>query len=315
MTSTTASATTVATKINCAKFYFEYKGHPLEDLATFLDITQAERPDKPIIYFAGDSSLDNKYWISKDDRDASIDVPEIYHETLDKPDPRPDVAFWMNHLLGDRATCINTAVEESMIRERDSNLLPHDAFIRDNIRAQDALVISIGGNDIAFSPTPCTAWHMLQLAWFTSRASLEDGTARPLKYFRNMFGTKVQAYVEKMTAVTKPAKVIVCMIYYPLETDQSTTKGWADKQLTLLGYDRWPGQLQAGIRAMYRQATSEIRVEGTEVVPCALHKVMDGRDGGDYIERVEPSVAGGRKMAGKFVEILGDVVGQEVKQG
>lgn len=303
-------------KIECAKFYAQYKGHPLDDLETFLRITRQERPDKPIVYFAGDSSLDNKFWVKADHRDPNSAVPLIYEKTLDVPDPRPDVAFWLNHALGDRATVINTAVEESMIRERDKRLLPHDQFICDNIRPEDALIISVGGNDVAFKPTLCTIWNMLQLAWFTSRESLEDGSARPLRYFEVLFGAKVHDYILKMTAKTKPRAVFVCMIYYPLESGLGQ-KSWADYQLTALGYDKWPGKLQAAIRAMYRQATMQINVDGINIIPCALYELLDGKAAKDYTERVEPSEEGGKKMAERFAQLLGEFMSHAVdsKQG
>ncbi|KAI8942852.1 hypothetical protein NX059_000892 [Plenodomus lindquistii] len=290
-------------KINCAKFYFEYKGHPLQDLATFRQITLNERGDKPIVYFAGDSSLDNKYWVNTAYRDPNVVIPEIYSKTLSKPEPNPDVAFWLNHYLGDRATALNSAVEESMIRERNTNLLPHDEFIRDNIRPQDTLILSIGGNDVALKPSLWTMINMLRLAWLTPISHLENGTASSLSYFRNLFGAKVQDYVARLTAVTKPRAVIVCMIYYPLESGLGQ-KSWADRQLSALGYDRWPERLQAGIRAMYRQATMEIKVDGVDIVPCALYEVMNGKVGGDYTDRVEPNEEGGRKMAEMFGAIL-----------
>ncbi|KAH7395354.1 hypothetical protein DE146DRAFT_679082 [Phaeosphaeria sp. MPI-PUGE-AT-0046c] len=284
-------------KINRAKFYFEYKGHPLSDLATFLDITRAERPGKPIVYLAGDSSLDNKFWLHKSIEDIN-------------PIPKPDVSFWLNHLLGERATCINTAVEESMIRERSQQLISHDEFIRDNMTSDDVLIVSVGGNDVAFKPNACTIFNMLRLAWLTPRRNLENGTASALGYFKNMFCDQVQEYVAKMTAKTKPRAVIVCMIYYPLEA-QHGQSSWSDKQLTALRYDSDPGQLQAAIRAMYRIATCEIRVEGTRIVPCALYDVMDGKSGDDYTERVEPNEEGGRKMAMRFMESLDEVLGLE----
>jgi hypothetical protein len=209
--------TTIQNKINRSRFYFEWKGHQIQDLTKFHAITSAKRPDKPIVYLAGDSSLDNKYWVHSEDG-LQVEVPEIYKHTLDKPSPKPDVAFWMNHLLGDRATCINTAVEESMLRDRDQHLLPHDQFIHDNIRVQDMLIVSVGANDIALRPLPCTIRHMVQLAWATPRSSLESGTAWSLDYFKHMFGTKVQEYVTRMTAKTKPRAVVICMIYFPLES-------------------------------------------------------------------------------------------------
>ena len=294
--------------INCARFYFEWKGHPIDDLATFHSLTLAERPDKRIVYLAGDSSLDNKYWVDKSSSIAPPQIPDIYSKIFKNPVvPKPDVAFWMNNLLKDRATCINTAVEESMLRDRDEKLLPHDQFIRDNIRSNDVLIVSVGANDVALKPNSSTIRHMLQLAWLTPRKNLENGTASALEYFKLMFGTKVQDYVARLTAKTKPRAVIVCMIYFPLEAGLGQTS-WADAQLKALGYNTYPEQLQAAIRAMYQIATKEIRIEGTEIVPCALYEVLDGKSVGDYTARVEPNESGGKKMAAKFVELLDEVL-------
>jgi hypothetical protein len=300
---TPSSAPSAERRINPARFYFEWKGHPVSDLERFRNITIAERPGKPIVYLAGDSSLDNKYWLHKTFGELGVNVPTIYEKTLEDPRPKADVSFWLNHLLGERATCINTAVEESMLRDRDEKLLSHDEFIRDNIRAEDVLIVSIGANDIALRPLPWTVCHMLRLAWLTPRKSLENGSAGSLSYFKNLFGTKIQDYITQVTAKTKPRAVIVCMIYFPLEA-QFGQKSWAEMQLKALGYNTFPGQLQTAIRAMNEIATKKIIVEGTEIVPCALHEVLDGKNPDDYTARVEPNHEGGRKMAVKFVELL-----------
>jgi hypothetical protein len=303
----TSSTSEPTRKINSSRFYFEYKGHPLSDLVRFRATTIVERSDKPIVYLAGDSSLDNKYWLHKSIAELGVEVPSIYEKTMEEPRPKPDVSFWMNHLLGKRATCINTAVEESMLRDRDDKLLPHDEFIRDNIRSEDVLIVSVGANDVALKPLPWTIVHMLRLAWLTRRKSLEDCSAWSLAYFENMFGTRVQDYVMRLTAKTKPRAVIVCMIYFPLEA-QFGQKSWAEMQLKALGYNSFPGQLQAAIRAMYETATKKIKLEGTEIVPCALHEVLSGKTPGDYTARVEPNEEGGRKMAVRFVELLDGVL-------
>ncbi|KAI4618974.1 hypothetical protein J4E83_005925 [Alternaria metachromatica] len=304
-----ASSSPIAmAKISCARFYFEWKGHPVDDLATFRNVTLAERPDKPTVYLAGDSSLDNKHWVDKTSSIVPTHLPGIYDKAFKHPCvPKPDVAFWINSLLEHRATCINTAVEESMLRDRDDVLLPHDEFIRDNIRSNDVLIVSVGANDIALRPNPSTIRHMLQLAWLTQRKSLESGTASALQYFKHMFGTKTQDYIARLTAKTKPRAVIVCMIYFPLESGLGQTS-WADVQLKALGYNSYPGQLQAAIRAIYEMATKAIRIEGTEIVPCALFEVLDGKLADDYTARVEPNEAGGKKMAIRFVELLDEIL-------
>ncbi|OCK82070.1 hypothetical protein K432DRAFT_349822 [Lepidopterella palustris CBS 459.81] len=301
-------------KISPYPFYGEWKGHPISDLSTLYSIVASQRPDKPIIYFAGDSSLDNKYWVpsaSPGRKPLPVPVPEIYDAILKPPQPKPDVAFWMNHYLGEYATALNTAVEASTLRDRDAGLLPHDEFIRDHIGANDVLVVSVGANDIALSPTVATALRMLQLAWLSPRSSLEKGTAWSLGHFKHMFGAKIQSYVEQLVAKRKPRAVVICMIYFPLEDEFSEQKSWADASLKVMGYNKNPGHLQAAIRSMYELATKTIRIEGTTIVPCALFEVLDGKSAGDYTARVEPSVEGGRKMAEHLKNSLDAVLGLE----
>jgi hypothetical protein len=297
----------MSSKINTSRFYHEWKGHPIEDVSLFHSTIVSQRKLKPIIYLAGDSSLDNKYWVPSSGSHGEplpVAVPGIYQDVLDRPQPKPDVAFWLNHFLGQKATALNLAVEESMLRQRDNDLLDHDKFIRDNIRAEDILVVSVGANDIALRPTLLTMIHMLRLAWLTPRSSLEKGTAWALSYFIRMFKNQVQAYVSRIIEKQKPKAVVVCMIYYPLEAKASQQKSWADLPLKLLGYNRYPGQLKASIRAMYALATKNIEIPGTKVIPCALFEVLDGTKSASYTARVEPSSEGGREMASHIIESL-----------
>jgi len=291
--------------INTSRFYFEWQGHVISDVAAFRSTTLSLRPDKPLIYLAGDSSFDNKYWVPSSGpggKPLSVEVPEIYHATLSRPHPKPDIAFWLNHFLGDRATTLNLAVEASTLKDREKELLGHDKFIRDNIRAEDILVVSIGANDIALRPTFATILHMLQLAWLTPRWLLHRGLF--LGHFTNLFKDQVQEYVSRLVEKQKPRAVIVCMIYYPLEAGAGNQTSWADRQLGLLGYNRFPGQLQTAIMKMYELATREIRIESVHVIPSALFEALDGKNEGDYTARVEPSAKGGRKIALQLKEIL-----------
>ncbi|OBT74025.1 hypothetical protein VF21_05985 [Pseudogymnoascus sp. 05NY08] len=294
-------------KINTSRFYFEFKGHTIPDVDAFRSTTLSLRPDKPIIYLAGDSSLDNKYWVPTSSLGGvplPVDVPEIYGAALDRPHPKPDVAFWLNHLLGDRATALNLAVEASTLQERNDDLLDHDKFIRDNIRAEDILIVSVGSNDIAMRPTFSTIRHMLQLAWLTPHSSLQKGTAWGLGHFVRMFKSQVESYVSRLVEKHKPRAIIVCMIYYPLEADASNQESWADVPLKFMGYNRFPRQLQTAIRKMYELATKQIQIPGVHVVPCALFESLDGKCEDDYVARVEPSSEGGRKMA---LQLMGTI--------
>jgi hypothetical protein len=308
MTSASSSLTT-SPKINASAFYFNYYGHSVEDLGRFREIATQKRPEKPIIFLAGDSSLDNKFWIPSTGPGGEplpVQVPAIYEYTLDHPRPKPDVAFWLNHVMGDNATCINAAIEESKMSSRTDKLLPQDEFIRDNIRSNDILIVSVGANDIVLKPALSTIWHMLILARFTRRSSIVNGTASSLAHFHTIFHDDMKSYIERLTSITKPRAVIINMIYFPLEKqfDKSGKAGWADKPLKWLGYESDPEQLREAIRKMFETSTCKVKVQGTEVVTCALFEVMDGTRGEEYVERVEPSVIGGRKMAERYRELL-----------
>ncbi|TWU76983.1 hypothetical protein ED733_007399 [Metarhizium rileyi] len=298
---------TMRNKINASRFYFEYKGHPVSDITSFHTTTISQRPSRPIVYLAGDSSLDNKYWLPSSlpgGEPLPTEVPEIYKATLEPPRPKPDVAFWLNHFLGNRATALNLAVEASLLRERDSELLPHDKFIRNHIRAEDLLVVSVGANDIAMKPNISTICHMLLLAWLTPTSAIQNGTAWALGYFVKMFKSRVERYISRLVEKHVPRSIVVCMIYFPLEAQAARQKSWADISLGALGYNRWPGRLQAAITMMYELATREICVQGASVVPVAMFEVLDGKLGDDYVERVEPSVEGGRKLALQLSSII-----------
>ena len=58
---------------------------------------------------------------------------------------------------------INAAVEATTLNERTLRLRPQDAFLRDNISPGDVLIVSVGGNDIALCPAPCTVASMAGL--------------------------------------------------------------------------------------------------------------------------------------------------------
>jgi hypothetical protein len=58
---------------------------------------------------------------------------------------------------------VNCAVEESTIGGRRQELLPQDKFVRDHVKPDDIVIISLGGNDIALRPTCCTALNMMSL--------------------------------------------------------------------------------------------------------------------------------------------------------
>lgn len=287
-------------KINSFKFYNEFHGHKISDLNILLKQLKKQNPDRKIIYLGGDSSLDNKYWMKDDEIAKAING---YQHILEPPEMKRDVAYHMNKLLdGKKNYCvINTAIEESTIANRYNNLMDQDKFIRQNITNEDILIVSIGGNDIALSPSFYTIWNMFLMMYMNTVSTINQGPTATwgMNYFINLFKNEVKKFVLKLIGNKRPKKIIICMIYYP---DEKSTGGWADRTLGLLGYNRNPEKLQAAIRSIFKYATSEIKITGSVVVPLPMFEILDGKNSLDYVERVEPSDLGGSKLAKKFVD-------------
>ena len=173
-------APTSTAKIDSSAFYGEWHGHRTKHLNLLLP--RLREQSDALIWTAGDSSLDNKYWFSTR-RPA---VPGAYADLLQPPTSVADVTYWLNHLStqrksGTRYIAINTAgrcgcglrtakqftyfrmskpatstVEATTLNERCFKLRPQDLFIRDHLERDDVLIVSVGGNDIAMAPSPCT---------------------------------------------------------------------------------------------------------------------------------------------------------------
>jgi len=286
-------------KIPTKAFYRTYHGHEIVWLQQLHDHLR-EQGKQNVVFLAGDSTLDNKYWF--EDRVRAVNG---YETVLDKPHhAKPDVAHWVNQELMDRGAadwaCINTSVEATTLGQRETSLTMQDEFIRDNLQAGDTVVCSIGGNDIAMAPTLQTIAKMLWITNFSSREAIENGTAAGLGHFIDVFGARTQRYLESITSKTKPRRIVVSMLYY---LDEDANAGsWASMALYALGYNKDPSLLQLLIRSMYTHAISKIRLEGVEVVPLPLFETLDGKTTGDYAQRVEPSPQGGQKMAVSIVD-------------
>jgi hypothetical protein len=329
-------------------FYREYHGHRVEHLRLLLAHLRnsggSNSGNARVLWTAGDSSLDNKYWFP----DQVSAVP-AYRDVLDPPVMKPDVTYWLNHFLSSdesesrsstdsgggsgppqpRTTvAINGAVEATTLNERTFHLRPQDVFVRDNLREHDVLVVSVGGNDVALYPLPCTIAAIGCLVACLPTCLIENGCtccALPcddrcygcgpsmlsclgscppcVGYVKHLLGNRVEAYVRELTSKTKPSLVLVCTIYYP---DERPTQSWADMALSALGYDSNPGKLQRLIRLVHERATSRIRVDGgnVPVIPVPLYAVLDGKNTDDYVARVEPSPSGGKKMAEYLLHVI-----------
>mmetsp|Transcript_74138 Transcript_74138/g.241083 ORF Transcript_74138/g.241083 Transcript_74138/m.241083 type:complete len:243 (-) Transcript_74138:66-794(-) len=225
---------------------------------------------------------------------------------------KADVCYWLNYLLtqhsqvgGSSAFALNTSVEATTLGQRtpgwfSGGLLAQDEVIRDNITPNDYLIVSIGGNDIALAPTAATVASMLGMVYLSSAEAISEGAAWGSSHLLHLFGSQLQSYIERLVEKQKAKKVLVCMIYYP----DVNGEGWADTALSALKYNSEPARLQGAISAVFEHAVSKIKIEGTEVVPVPLFRVLDGGCSEDYVARVEPSEQGGRKMAEAFLQAL-----------
>eukprot|EP01062_Namystynia_karyoxenos_P036916 TRINITY_DN26889_c0_g1_i1.p1 TRINITY_DN26889_c0_g1~~TRINITY_DN26889_c0_g1_i1.p1 ORF type:complete len:366 (+),score=87.89 TRINITY_DN26889_c0_g1_i1:67-1164(+) len=320
------------TAVHAGRFYEPYHGHDpdhLEVLVRELRRVDAGGAERRCIFFAGDSSLDNKHWLypgahsawamEADARHGRFTAPAVngYEAVLQPPRMVCDVAYWMNRLLaesgqGASTFALNTAVEASLLATRVGgcyaccipsvcpDLWEQDIVIQNHLRQEDILVISVGGNDIALAPSIFTVAFLL-LLMLTPWCLLFPFHPSVL-YFSILFHCNFKSYIKKLTSRTKPAKVAACMIY---NLDEANVSSWANGALCCLCYTCCPSMLQFRMRYVYQLATRSLSVPGTEVVPVHLAEALDGKDTGDYLQRVEPSSQGGRKMAQLILSKLG----------
>ncbi|CAK9052889.1 unnamed protein product, partial [Durusdinium trenchii] len=231
---------------------------------------------------------------------------------LDPPLMMRDVNYWLNYELAKepepRITCVNGAVEESCISQRETQgLLDQDKFIRDNITEDDILVVDVGGNDVALRPTCGIIFNMAWLLYLTPTCLIRccPWLAPGMWYFFYMFRVRLRRIIDKLIAKRKPKMIVICMLYF---LDEQPGGSWADGTLQALGYDTNPDKLQTVMRQVYHWGISQINIPNTTVVPLPLYEVLDGKDTQDYVARVEPSDQGGAKLA---QAIRAAIVGRE----
>lgn len=320
--------------VDAFSFYGQYHGHPVRSCG--IVERELRKDHEGLIFFAGDSSLDNKYWFGDE-------APAVngYERILRPPTMRQDVSYHANKILAERAprwAAVNTAIEATSLNDRAfGTLLAQDALLRDRITEDDVLVISVGGNDIALAPLLCTCFNIVPLlcagavcgdaldacacacppdVYTPTRGRADCGCAGcglpgcvagvcgwpcGLGYFVDLFKNRTSAYAHNLTAKRKPRLVIVCMIYY---LDVDGRGSWADATLRGLCYDARPALLQRAIRHVYERGTRRVAVDGTVTLALPLFEVLDGSDTADYVQRVEPSARGSAKLAAAIVEAV-----------
>lgn len=295
--------------VSAIDYYKEWSGHRIEDIEKVFQGLKKSGCTS-FIFYAGDSSLDNKNWLfgeqSKTNPAAyqldEISAPAIngYENILKPARMIKDVDYWVNELLsegqgpeGGRVCSIMTSIEATLLRHREQGLLPQDEFVRDHITKDDYLVVSVGGNDVALDPDEETKNAFARL-----KENPQDPQA--LSHLINLTGPKTKEYIEKLIEKNHPKNILVSMIYYPNETPG----GWPTDKLTELGYYEDPKKLQNLIDFAFKNATQKIAIPGTKITPVALSEVLNGKETADYKHGVEPSVQGGKKMAELFLKKL-----------
>ncbi len=266
-------------------FYKSWRGHDVDALR---HIVAAARPG-PIVWLVGDSTLDNKAWLSGpiDELFGDSKVsPAVGAYVGLVPQMKRDVAYHVNAL---GVACINCAVEASTLAERSGKMTEQDELVRDLMQEQDSLVVSVGGNDVVTSPRLIMMMGFLYL--------LPDCLVGSclLSPYLAVFRDGVSNYIDRLCSNVKPRRVVACTLYYPCKSGY----GWADRALRLSGYDTNPLAIQTGIRKIHELGTRR-------VTPFALplYEALDWEDERDYVQRVEPSDIGGAKMARVIVELL-----------
>jgi hypothetical protein len=93
-------------KIPSRSFYARYHGHPLSHLYALHAYFRGQK--RPLVWFAGDSSLDNKHWLYPSDDKGSDPLtdnsytgpaPKAYQRVLEPPRSVKDVCYWLNDAL------------------------------------------------------------------------------------------------------------------------------------------------------------------------------------------------------------------------
>jgi len=292
------------TKINSKRFYKNWSGHEIGPLRKLYEHINSGETRPPIIWLAGDSILDNKYWLESAGKKPAT---KQYEDILNPPIMAQDIAYNLNKLLEQKQSelvAINTAVEATTLGMRiNHGLLEQDIFARDRMGKDDCLIVAIGGNDVVLRPSIETQTN-LGLLMRSDLGSIESGTAPGMAHFVNLFKNEVKKYIELIISKQKPAKILVCMFYYPCEVPGES---WAKKALKALNYDAKPEKMQAIIRKIYELATSKIKIQGTKVIAVPLFDILNSKDSNDYVERVEPSATGGKKMGQEFIRLIEEV--------
>jgi len=288
-------------KISSQAFYNQYFGHPshlLSKVVTHFNKYENNR----IVYLAGDSTLDNKFWIK-----GSYPAINGYEEVLSPSSCKGDFAYYLNNELIyndlNHYKVVNCAREASSFTDKEYSLCEQDIIIRENIKANDVLIVSIGGNDLALVPSISLLSNFIIANYFNRASTLENNPEKAwgLSDVVKTFRVGITKYIKKLIRKTKPSKVIICMVYYP---DTNFVSSWCGPFLTLSGYSFNPSRIQAIIKHIYNEAICNIKLKGVETLYFPMFEHLDANDTTNYVGRVEPSELGTEKLSKELVKLI-----------
>lgn len=282
--------------VDALRFYRQYYGHPLEDLVSVKNYFRSV--GKRIVWLVGDSSLDNKHWLFEEDKNKStLDISNVwcaeaingYENIFDPPRMIRDVCYWVNtFLVNTNLACINTAVEESCLKDSPS---AYDYFVISHIQDGDVVIISIGGNDLILKPSSSMLVAMGLGNYLIPQFCLDTALVWLPNPLSELFERSTQEYVDLFSG--KKIEKIVCTPYFPCVNGD----GWASRMLNRIHMDK----AQTVIRFVHENYHKSLKnIDAT--VP--LYEALDYQNDGDYKYRVEPSVQGGRKIAEKLIRSI-----------
>jgi hypothetical protein len=135
-----------AGEIDRNEYYDNYIGQTLEHLQVVHRTLTQQRPN--IMWLAGDSSFDNKFW--REVKSSSAPAINGYERVL-SGNMKRDMCYAVNAEIRSQGlaswACINTAVEESSLNLRSAGrLTEQDEFLRDHLQPDDTILVSVGGN-------------------------------------------------------------------------------------------------------------------------------------------------------------------------
>ena len=310
-------------KINSKDFYNEWSGHKITDLNNIIDSLRSynkQNKNRSVIFLAGDSSLDNKYWPLNDSTEKLLcNKPPIngYEDVLIGNDCVPDVAYQINQTLienelDNEYVCINTSIEATKLEQRfdiDSKvkLLAQDQFICDNMTKDDILIVSISGNDFALGPTAKIEADMRKYvkAFEENNYKEQNDLFGETGIFYGLFVNKMSEYIKKLCSKKNPKKVIICMIYFVSIPFFKISGGhWAKKTIDIFKYASNPDILKSFIIKCHGLIKRNYLINsGINIFEsCPLYEVLDELDNTLYLAGVEPSIKGGKLMAERFVD-------------